>query len=265
MHKLPSLFVSHGAPTFALEPGAIGEKLRLLGRRLSPIKAVVVVSPHWITDNIRVTASPSPSTIHDFRGFDPALYEMDYPAPGDPDLAGRIVERLQQAGWSARTDSGRGLDHGAWVPLLHLLPEASVPVVQVSLAAELDGESAWSLGRGLSPLAAEGVLVIGSGSLTHNLYEVFRGAEDTGYAEAFTGWIREVIEAGDTRRLKSALDRAPNARRAHPTPEHYWPLVVAAGAGSAMPTTVLEGGMSYQVLSMDAFVFGELPFNAGYV
>lgn len=259
MKRLPSLFISHGAPDFALQPGVIGEKLGSLGRQLSPIEAVVVVSPHWMTDGIRVTASPRPETIHDFRGFDAALNEMEYPAPGYPALATRIVERLQQAGWSARTDPERGLDHGAWVPLTHLLPDASVPVVQVSLPAELDGESAFSLGRALSPLADEGVLVIGSGSLTHNLYEVFRGTEDTEYAEAFAGWIRQAVEAGDTERLKSALELAPHARRAHPTPEHYWPLVVAAGAGSALPVTVLEGGMTYEVLCMDAFVFGELP------
>ena len=259
MSTLPSLFVSHGAPTFALEPGMIGGKLQALGRRLSPLKAVVVISPHWMTETVRVSASDHPETIHDFSGFDPALYDIHYPAPGDPGLAERIVELLGDAGLPARTDPRRGLDHGAWVPLLHLLPEARVPVVQVSLPEDLDGENAWRLGRALSPLADGGVLVIGSGSLTHNLYEVFRGAEDTAYAEEFTGWIRAAVEAGDVERLKSALDIAPHASRAHPTAEHYWPLVVAAAAGQAGPATVLAGGMTYQVLSMDAFVFGPLP------
>ena len=132
-------------------------------------------------------------------------------------------------------------------------------MVQVSLPVDLDGERAHSLGRALSPLADAGVLVIGSGSLTHNLYEVFKGAEDTDYAEAFVRWIRDAVEAGDHERLKSALERAPHARRAHPTPEHYWPLVVAAGAGQMSPATVIEGGMTYEVLCMDAFVFGKLP------
>ncbi|MEX0915472.1 MAG: class III extradiol ring-cleavage dioxygenase, partial [Wenzhouxiangellaceae bacterium] len=179
MEKRPSLFVSHGAPTFALEPGAIGEKLKRLGRQLLPLEAVVVISAHWLTDTIRVTASARPETIHDFRGFDPALFDIRYPAPGNPELAGQIVERLRQAGWSADVDDHHGLDHGAWVPLLHLLPDAQVPVIQVSLPSDLNGEGAWRLGRALAPLSDAGVLVVGSGSLTHNLYEVFRGAEDT--------------------------------------------------------------------------------------
>ena len=259
MSPLPSLFISHGAPTFALEPGLAGENLRTLGKKISPLKAVVIVSPHWMTASIRVTASPAPATIHDFQGFDPALYDIQYPAPGDAALATRIVEMLNLAGWPAAVDAERGLDHGGWVPLLHLLPDADVPVVQVSLPEDLDGEKAHALGRALSPLADEGVVVIGSGSLTHNLYEVFKGTEDTEYAEAFSGWIRAAVEAGDHERLKRALEQAPHARRAHPTPEHYWPLVVAAGAGQETPATTLKGGMTYQVLCMDAFVFGRLP------
>lgn len=262
MQSLPSLFVSHGAPTFALEPGVIGTKLRSLGRQMPPLEAVVIVSPHWMTRTIRVTANPRPETIHDFRGFDPALYEIHYPAPGEPDLAGYIVDLLNGADWPAQTDHERGLDHGAWVPLLHMYPEARVPVVQVSLPANLDGESAWSLGRALSSLTDEGVLVTGSGSLTHNLHEVFRGVEDAAYAEAFARWVRQAARTGDHERLKSGLQMAPHARRAHPTPEHYWPLLVAAGAGRANPVTVLEGGMSHGVLCMDAFVFGESLLNS---
>lgn len=257
MSNLPSLFVSHGAPTFALEPGAIGKQLNELGRRLPPIKAVVIVSAHWISEGaILVGAGSNPETIHDFGGFAPALYELQYPAPGDPVLAEQIVERLNGAGWAAQADRQRGLDHGAWVPLLHLFPDASVPVVQVSLPADLDAERAWQLGRSLAPLSDLGILVIGSGSLTHNLYEVFRGAEDVGYAREFVDWIHRVVRSGQLERLKSGLEEAPHAQRAHPTPEHFWPLVVAAAAGSSDSATVLEGGMRYRVLSMDAFVFG---------
>lgn len=258
MRKLPSLFVSHGAPTFALEPGAIGEKLEQLGSRLLPLEAVVVVSAHWLTDTIRVTASARPETLHDFHGFDSALLDVRYPAPGDPALAEQTVERLRRAGWPAEVDDRRGLDHGAWVPLLHLLPDAQVPLIQVSLPSRLNGEGAWRLGRALAPLSRAGVLVVGSGSLTHNLYEVFRGAEDSDYAEEFAQWIRDAARGADVERLKSALVDAPHARRAHPTPEHFWPLLVAAGAGSLETVTVLEGGMRYQVLAMDAFVFGSL-------
>ncbi|WP_376691157.1 DODA-type extradiol aromatic ring-opening family dioxygenase [Wenzhouxiangella sp. EGI_FJ10409] len=257
--SLPCLFVSHGAPTFALEPGVIGEKLNALGRQLPPVKAIVIVSPHWISEGvIGVTAGSRPETMHDFGGFDPALNELQYPAPGDPVLAERILEQLNGAGWTAQAERQRGLDHGAWVPLLHMFPDAAVPVVQVSLPGDLDGERAWQLGRSLAPLSELGVLVIGSGSLTHNLYEVFRGAEDVGYAQEFVEWIRRVVRSGQLERLMAGLEEAPHAQRAHPTPEHFWPLVVAAAAAGSGATSVLEGGMRYRVLPMDAFVFGSL-------
>ncbi len=256
MNTQPTLFVSHGAPTFALEPGEIGRTLKHLGQQLLPLNAVVVISPHWMTDQVRVTASAKPPTIHDFRGFDPALYDIEYPAQGHPDLARQVVEQLKSSGWSSSLDDQRGLDHGAWVPLLHLLPDARVPVIQVSLPAALDASGAWQLGRALKSLTGQGVLIVGSGSLTHNLHEVFQGAEDSAYAVEFAHWIRDAVRAGDAQRLLSSLDIAPAAKRAHPTPEHYWPLLVAAGAGRLEPAAVLEGGMRYEVLAMDAFVFG---------
>lgn len=262
MHLQPTLFVSHGAPSFALEPGEIGGKLGQLGRRLPRPKAVAIVSPHWTTHGVRVGAAARPSTIHDFRGFDPALYDIEYPAPGDPKRAARVAEVLEQAGWPAELDHERGLDHGAWVPLLHLFPEADVPVVPVSLPADLDADRAWALGEALAPLREGGVLVVGSGSLTHNLYEVFRGVEDSAYAAEFSAWIRAAIRDGDTERLRMALEIAPQARRAHPTPEHFWPLLVAAAAGRPEPATILDGGMRDRVLSMDAFLFGSIDAAA---
>jgi 4,5-DOPA dioxygenase extradiol len=261
MLRPPSLFVSHGAPTFALEPGLAGARLAALGRALPRPAAVLVVSPHWMTPAPRVTTAARPPTIHDFGGFDPALYEIDYPAPGQPQLAQRAIEVLRAAGWAAQADDRRGLDHGAWVPLLHLYPQADVPVFQVSLPARLDGQSAWDFGQALRPLAGEGVLIVGSGSLTHNLYEFRTGhAEQAGYASEFAGWVREAVVGGDGARLRQTLQLAPHAPRAHPTPEHFWPLVVAAGAAaSALPATVLEGGITHGVLAMDSFFFGAGP------
>lgn len=258
MARLPSVFVSHGAPSFALEPGLAGPALTQLGRGLARPAAVLVVSPHWTTPTPRVGTAERPETIHDFGGFDPQLYKLAYPARGEPALASRALAALRAAGWQADADDRRGLDHGAWVPLRHLYPRADIPVFQVSLPARLDAQGAWALGRALAPLADEGVLVLGSGSLTHNLAE-FRGTHGPGapYVAAFAAWVRAAIEQGDTARLRRTLDDAPEARRAHPTPEHFWPLLVAAGAaGDILPARSIDGGIAYGMLSMDGFVFG---------
>ncbi|HOA95152.1 MAG TPA: class III extradiol ring-cleavage dioxygenase [Quisquiliibacterium sp.] len=258
MPRLPSLFVSHGAPSFALEPGRVGPQLAALGRALPRPQAVLVVSPHWMTPAPRVSCTTAPATIHDFGGFDPALYQIGYPAPGHAELAQRTVEHLSTAGWPAQGDAHRGLDHGAWVPLMHLYPEADVPVFQVSLPSRLDAERAWAFGRALAPLADDGVLIVGSGSLTHNLFE-FRGthARPEAYAAEFAGWVREAVTLGDRTRLLRTLDDAPHARRAHPTAEHFWPLLVAAGAADpGLPAQVIDGGITHGVLAMDAYAFG---------
>jgi len=257
MSRLSTLFVSHGAPTFALEPGRAGANLAALGRLLPRPQAVLVVSPHWMTRQPQATLSLRPQTIHDFGGFDPALYELQYPAPGAHLAAQRALELLQAAGLPATGDADRGLDHGAWVPLMHLYPEADVPVFQVSLPVWLDADGAWQYGRALAPLADEGVLIIGSGSLTHNLADFrIRHGGDEPYAGEFAAWVREAVRAGDGERLRRTLSDAPHAARAHPTPEHFWPLLVAAGAAPGRGKwEVLDGGITHGVLAMDAFVF----------
>lgn len=258
MSNLPTLFVSHGAPTFALEPGLAGPSLTALGRALSRPQAVLVVSPHWMTPTPRVSTALQPATIHDFGGFDPTLYQLSYPARGHATLARRTIELLNTAGWQAQADEHRGLDHGAWVPLRYLYPQADVPVFQVSLPSRLNAERAWSFGQTLAPLAKEGVLIVGSGSLTHNLYE-FRSehAQEESYAAEFAAWVREAVEQGDSARLLRTLDEAPHAARAHPTAEHFWPLLVAAGAADlTQPMRVIEGGITHGVLAMDSYAFG---------
>lgn len=261
MKTLPSLFVSHGAPTFALDPGLAGRGLAELGRTLSRPKAILVVSPHWITPGVQVGTAIRPETIHDFGGFDSALYDIIYPANGQPEIATRAQELLSQAGWPATANQHRGLDHGAWVPLLHLFPQADVPVFQVSMPLGLDADSAFQLGHALSPLANEGVLIVGSGSLTHNLYE-FRNKHDRGdaYAKEFSEWIRRAVLDGDHQQLLYALELAPHAQRAHPTTEHFLPLLVALGAANAPnEARVIEGGIQHGVLAMDSFVFDHRP------
>jgi 4,5-DOPA dioxygenase extradiol len=258
MSRLPSLFVSHGAPTFAIEPGLTGPRLAALGRAMPRPRAVLVVSPHWMTASPRVSLVARPQTIHDFGGFDPALYEIAYPVDGHPELARRALQLLGDAGWAPQADERRGLDHGAWVPMRHLYPAADVPVFQVSLPARLDGDGAWAFGAALAPLAEEGVLIVGSGSLTHNLTEFRSGpGEVEAYVGEFAAWVRDAVVQGDSPRLRDSLAKAPYARRAHPTTEHFWPLLVAAGAAaSALPVTVIEGGVTHGVLVMDAFLFG---------
>jgi len=258
MTTLPSLFVTHGAPTFAVEPALAGRQLRALGRALGRPKAIVVASPHWMTRSVEITASARPETVHDFGGFPRVLYTLQYPAPGSPALAARVAQLLQSRGIDASVDSGRGLDHGAWVPLMHLYPDADVPVLQVSMPFDTDGTKALELGRALAPLAEEDVLIVGSGSLTHNLFEFRMGnTAEAAYVREFSAWVRQTVLDGDAEQLMQALERAPHAARAHPTSEHFLPLVVAAGAAAALrPATVLDGGIRHGVLAMESYVFG---------
>ena len=258
MNRFPSLFVSHGAPTFALEPGLAGPQLTRLGGVLGRPRAVLIVSPHWMTRDIVVATAARPKTIHDFGGFADELYRIEYPAAGHPELAKAAVDLLAAAGHKVRQDAQHGLDHGAWVPLRHLFPAADVPAFQVSMPASLDASSVWQLGADLAPLAAQGVLIVGSGSLTHNLHEFRQGhGQQETYVSEFVEWVREAVVAHDRDRLLHALARAPHARRAHPTPEHFLPLLVAAGASAAdAPVTVLPGGVTHGVLSMESYLFG---------
>ena len=259
MNRMPSLFVSHGAPTFAIEPGRAGPLLRQLGRELPRPKAVLVFSPHWMTPNVRVNTTATPETVHDFGGFPAELYSIQYPAPGSPGVAARALELLKGAGWDASADDHRGLDHGAWVPVRHLFPDADVPVLQVSMPRTLDAAGAVRLGRTLATLAAESVLLLGSGSITHNLHE-FRqqvGAESASYAVEFVEWARAALQRGDEAGLANYLTVAPHAQRAHPTSDHYLPLPFAFGAAApGAPVRVLDGGMTYGTLAMDAYLFG---------
>jgi 4,5-DOPA dioxygenase extradiol len=259
MTRTPVLFLSHGAPTFALQPGRLGPQLTAVGEQLARPRALLVVSPHWMTRGVRVATTAQPETVHDFGGFDPALYRIQYPAPGHPELATRTIEVLRAAGWPAEADPDQGLDHGAWVPVRFLYPQADVPVFQLSLPASLVAQQAYALGQALRPLRDEGVMVVGSGSMTHNLYE-FRMHDDgqeAEYAREFAAWVRQAVEARDDLRLQDTLRIAPHAQRAHPTAEHFLPLLVAAGAASDEPDVkTLEGGITYGVLAMDSYLYG---------
>lgn len=264
--RLPTLFVSHGSPLFALEPGMTGPALSQWAgalRATHPVRAVLVMSPHWMDDAAQVGSHPMPPTWHDFGGFPPALYRLDYPAPGDPALADRVTDLLQVAGIPSSTDGARPRDHGVWVPLTYLVPRADVPVVQLALPQSAGPAEVLAIGRALAPLRQEGVLVVGSGSLTHNLHELFASgrppmaaAPVAPYAEEFVGWIVDAIAHGDEAALCDYRARAPHAERAHPTDEHLLPLYFALGAGGWPRAQVQVQSIS------DAFVYGTLSMAA---
>ncbi|MCX7513056.1 dioxygenase family protein [Frateuria hangzhouensis] len=260
MSRAPSLFVSHGSPMFALEPGLLGPNLAQVGAAMPQLHAIVVVSPHWQTRGVRITGAAMLETIHDFGGFPAPLYALQYPAQGAPELASETLGLLRRAGFDASIDPARGLDHGAWVPLRYLKPHADVPVLQVSLPHGIDAAGALRLGQTLAPLRERGVLVVGSGSLTHNLFEFRQHIADPEYAQAFADWVADAMQRRDVEALVDYRRRAPFASRAHPTEEHYLPLLVALGASAVDDSTrKIAGGMTYGVLSMDSFGFGLPP------
>jgi 4,5-DOPA dioxygenase extradiol len=253
--RAPAVFVSHGAPTFALEPGVLGPALTNLGARLD-LAAALVVSAHWQTAGVTVMRTVAPETLHDFRGFPPELYRLQYPSPGAPGFAHDAAQLLEAAGIKVSFDDMRGIDHGVWVPLRYLLPRAQTPVFQVSLPFALDAAGAMRLGQVLAPLRRQGVMIMGSGSLTHNLSEVRAGSGAATYALEFTAWVREAVQRRDVGALEDYRHLAPHAQRAHPTDEHFLPLLVAVGAADASDSvTVIEGGMTYDVLSMESYAF----------
>jgi 4,5-DOPA dioxygenase extradiol len=258
MNQTPVFFISHGAPTFALEPGLLGPQLQKRGARLADVKAVLVVSPHWQTRDVKVTTTQTPETVHDFGGFPAELYTLQYPAPGQPALANAAAQLLTDAGFATGLDAQRGLDHGAWVPLYHLLPKADVPVFQVSMPASLTTAQAVDMGRALAPLRAQGVVIVASGSMTHNLYEIQQpDAKPEAYAQEFATWVRTAVQAHAVKPLINYRSEAPHAARAHPTQEHFLPLLVALGAQQDGDTVqVLDGGMTHGVLSMESYVWG---------
>jgi 4,5-DOPA dioxygenase extradiol len=241
-----------------LEPGVLGPQLQALGRQLPGIKAVLVVSPHWQTKDAKVMTTVVPETVHDFGGFPSSLYALRYPAAGQPEIAVEAAHLLDAAGFPTSCDDRRGLDHGAWVPLYHLLPKADVAVFQVSMPVNLNPQSAVKFGQALAPLREQGVLIMTSGSMTHNLYE-FRHSESEpqAYAEEFANWVKAAVLAGAVNPIIQYRTEAPHAERAHPTEEHFLPLLVALGAqGDGDTPQLIDGGITHGVLSMDSYVWG---------
>ena len=254
---LPTVFLSHGSPMHALDAGAVGKAWARLGRTLPRPRALLIASAHWETNLPLLTGNPKPATIHDFFGFPETLYRIGYAAPGAPELAQRALAALHGAGFTAAIDGCRGLDHGAWSPLLHMYPDATIPVFQVSLQTALGPKHHLALGRALAPLAAEGILVIGSGHMTHNLRD--RRADDAApleYAREFQSWVNERVRDRDLDTLTDYRSRAPHGARAHPTEEHFLPLFFALGAaGPDYRAELLYEGIESGALAMDVYRF----------
>lgn len=256
---LRPLFLSHGAPTLPLEDVAARHFLEGLAATMPRPRAIVVVSAHWETRVPTVNAVERNPTIHDFSGFPEALYRLSYAAPGDPALADRVVDLLSEAGLSAAVDTSRGLDHGAWVPLLLAWPDATIPVVQLSVQSQLGPGHHLEVGRAIAPLTNEGVLIIGSGSFTHDLssWRGQAGMTEPDWVTDFAYWFDGALIQGRTCDLLAYRRLAPNALRNHPTEEHLLPLFVALGAaGPDASGERLHASNTYGVLRMDAYAFG---------
>lgn len=254
--ELPSLFVSHGSPMFALEQGSTGPALRAWAQQLPvPLRGIVVMSPHWMSRTPVVMTAQQPPTWHDFGGFPPALYELQYPAPGSPALAQEVLGLLAAAGIAAQPDAKRPFDHGAWVPLMIMFPEAKVPVVQLSLPAGAGPRDVYAMGQALGGLRSQGILVVGSGSMTHNLGEFFGGEREAApYVVEFSRWIESKVVAADWEALFNYRSLAPHAHRAHPTDEHFLTIFFALGAAaSGARANYLSREVMYGMLAMDAF------------
>jgi 4,5-DOPA dioxygenase extradiol len=252
----PSLFISHGSPMLALEPGESGPALARLAAQLPRPRAIVIVSAHWESQALQVNANPQPETWHDFGGFPPALFAVQYPAPGLLSLSAEVVSLLKDAGLPAQSVSNRPFDHGVWVPLKLMYPDADIPVVQVSLPSREGPQLQTRVGQALASLREQGVLIVGSGSITHNLRELdwHAGPESVEpWAQVFRDWIIEKLASNDQAALHDYRSQAPAAARNHPSDEHLLPLFFARGAGDEF--SVVHKGFTMGALGMDIYRF----------
>ena len=259
MNRLPAIFVSHGSPTLPLEQSPAVDFLKGIGSALGRPEAILIVSAHWDTARPAVSAAAKPETIYDFYGFPRELYRLHYAAPGAPQLAQRVVELLAAAGMETDIDPDRGLDHGAWTPLFHMYPQATVPVTQLSIQWREGAAHHVRLGEALRPLRDEGVLIFASGGATHNLRELSyqRGNPvPQPWTVEFNEWLADALLARRMNDLVAYREIAPFAVRNHPTDEHLIPLFVALGAGDPGGATKrLHSSIASGVISMDAYSF----------
>lgn len=263
MSTYPSLFISHGSPDIAIADTPARDFLQSFSKQENKPEAIILVSAHFEAGGVAIEADRLPQTVHDFGGFAPELYQINYPAPGNPALAERLAVLLRNAGLAAGLVHGHGFDHGAWVPLSLMYPEADIPVVMVSVDPHAGPQHHYDLGRAMAALRSENTQIIGSGSMTHNLQQAFaamrcgeRQAVMPEWVSQFVDWFDQEFAAGDTQTLIDYRQKAPHAVRNHPTEEHLMPLFAALGAaGENWTASKLHSSSDFGVLSMDAYAF----------
>jgi 4,5-DOPA dioxygenase extradiol len=259
MSRLPTIFISHGAPTLPIDPSMPSAAFASFATRFERPRSILMLSAHWGTAQPVASIAGHPETIHDFHGFPRALYEIQYPAPGAPELGKKAATLLMQAGIpSAVTE--HGLDHGAWVPLLLMFPDAAIPVAQLSIQPRLDPAHHFRVGQALVALRDEGVMIVGSGQITHNLRTADFGARpedgDPRVIE-FTDWFEERLAKHDIAALLDYRRQAPHAVLMHPTDEHLLPIFAAIGAaGDNFDVGIQSLGTFQKTLAMTNYVFG---------
>lgn len=256
---MPAVFISHGSPMVAVQSGRYQDALAAFGRNVRP-RAIVAISAHWSSrTTIEITGAKQHSTIHDFGGFPAALYEITYDVPGSPELAKQIADLLGAGGWNAEITKDRGLDHGVWIPLGLMYPEANIPVVAMSVPLQFTPEELYKVGEALAPLRREGALILGSGGIVHNLRLVNFAdphAPVDEWAAQFDTWFRITVEEQKLDQLFVFANTAPHARRAVPTFEHFAPVFPVLGAGGKNSTiTTIYEGFEHGNISMRSFAF----------
>lgn len=250
--RLPSLFISHGAPTLAIEQSATTSALARIGQNLPVPRAIIIMSAHWQSNKLEISSNPRPKTWHDFSGFESELYDLQYPAPGHAALAESLAQQLSTRGIACSVNPMRVWDHGVWAPLTHLYPQASVPIVQISLPQYYDSVACYQLGAQLANLRGEQILIIGSGNITHNMQAMRWQADSIDKsAKDFKLWLLHQLKTD----IPTALDwqQYPDYRRIHPSDEHLLPLFFALGAGQRV--SVVHQSMAHHSLGMDIYRF----------
>ena len=262
MTRIPSIFVSHGPPTLIIDSGPTVDFLRGLSAEFDRPKEILCISAHWETAAPAVSVAKQPQMIYDFYGFPDPLYQMTYPAPGAVDAAGKAIAALSDAGFACTADAEQGYDHGCWVPLMLMYPEADIPVAQLSIQVDAGPAHHFEIGEALAPLRDEGVLILGSGNATHNLQDAL-GNMRAGtpnpptpeWATDFDNWVTDRVVAGDTDSLIDYRQSVPHAVQAHPRDEHFLPLFANIGAAAGAPGRQIHAEFMFGSLSMAAYAF----------